>query len=155
MKSFVVLTSGTTAFLNLPTFASYAFRPSKKTRSSPSFSASAFTSFGFRCFPPPTTPCSLTRRLSGTPKETNSGRAFTLKRGKSEPVPSDHLKSIFLKPGYCFVALMYFLRLLSSPPRVPLIPCLEIKIRPLRLSISHSVCCHSRTASGSATGANP
>ena len=50
---------------------------------------------------------------------------FDRKTGKVFGAPSDHLNSMFLKPGYWRVSLVYALTALISPPSVPLIPCLE------------------------------
>ena len=151
MKSLVVEVSGTTASLNLPIFASKAFRPSKKT-TSPRSSTNRLTSSGLRCFPPPTTPLSSTFTSVGRPKVTSSALTFTLSLGKSESVPSDHLKSIPLKPSNSRVLRTYRLSADMAPPRVPLIPWSEIRIRPLRPSASQRSRCQSRIASGSAIG---
>ena len=152
MKSWVVRTSGTMAFLNLPISASMALRPSKKTTSSPRSSTSLFTSSGFRCTPPPITPFSSTFSSSGAPKATISSRTFTDRRGKSSAEPADHLNSIFLKPGNSRVRRTYCLQLASEPPTVPLMPCLLMRMRPLSSSCSHSARCHSITAVGSSIG---
>ena len=154
-KSWVVWTSGTIAFLNFPILASNAFLPSKKTTSSPLSATSWSTAFGFRCLPPLVTPRSVTVIASGALKATSSSLTRTLSFGKSLPVPIDHLKSIFLKPVYCLVVFTYFFRADMSPPRVPLMPCLEIRMRPFRPRLSHRFCCHSLTASGSEIGAKP
>ena len=155
MKSLLLSTSGTIAFLNLPILASKALRPSKKTTSSPRSSTNLSTSYGFRCFPPFTTPFISTSISAGLPKATSSSFTRTFSLGKSFPVPDDHLKSIFLKPGYFLVVFTYFLSADISPPTVPLIPCFETKILPLMFNDSQSACCHKRTASGSAIGVKP
>ena len=155
IKSCEVSTSGTMAFLNLPIFASKALRPSKKTTSSPRSSTSLLTWAGFRCLPPLVTPDLSTLTSSGALKATSSGRFLTDRRGKSLPVPSDHLKSILPKPGYSRVWRTYFFSAIMSPPRVPLMPCSETMMRPFRPRDSQRVFCQSFRATGSATGAKP
>ena len=155
MKSRDVVTSGMTAFLNFPIFASNALRPSKKTTSSPRSSTSFCTSYGFRCLPPPTTPASFTLITEGSPNATSSSFSRATRRGNSFPVPSDHLKSIFLNPGYFLVRATYFLRDSISPPTVPLIPWREMRMRPFIPRDSHSVSCHKRTAAVSSIGVKP
>ncbi|CAB4562085.1 unannotated protein [freshwater metagenome] len=147
--------SGTTAFLNLPMRASKALRPSKNTTSSPRSSTSLFTAAGLRCLPPLVMPDFSTMISSGVVKATSSLRFLTDRRGKSLPVPSDHLKSILPKPGNSLVARTYFLRSDILPPRVPLMPCFETMMRPFRFSDSQRVFCQSFIAIGSATGAKP
>lgn len=123
MKSGVRRTSGTTASRNFPMRASNALRPSKNTTSSPRCSTSSCNAVGERCSPPPMTPEVSTFNSSGTPKVTISSRTRTLRRGKSLPSPSDHLKSMSLNAGYSRVTLMYRLIAAKLPPTVPLIPC--------------------------------
>ncbi|MNW59624.1 hypothetical protein D3C74_375540 [compost metagenome] len=77
---------------------------------------------------------------------------MTDRRGKSRPVPSDHLTSIPAKPGYCLVVLTYCLRFSTVPPSVALMPCSETMTRPVRFHCSPSERCHSCTARGSASG---
>ena len=153
-KSGVVSTSGMTAFLNLPMRASYALLPSKKTTSSPRSATSWLTSTGLRCTPPPMIPFSLTLISSGTPNVTISSRTRISIRGKSLPMPSDHLKSMVLKAGNSLVTRTYFLIDDNDPPTVPLMPSFEMMIRPLRSRRSQSARCHRRIASGSASGVN-
>ena len=67
-------------------------------------------------------------------------------------MPVDHFMSRPLNPEYSRVARAYRFNASSSPPTVPLIPCGEMRMRPVSPSDDASACCHSRTASGSAIG---
>ena len=102
--------------------------------------------------PPPTTPSAVMVMVSGALNVTSSGRTFTLSRGKSLPTPSDHFTSTCSNGSYSRSPRTYAFTSRMSPPTVALIPCSETMIRPVTLHCLASVSCHSRTASGSASG---
>ena len=157
IKSCVVRTSGTIAFLKRPTSASHQLRPSKKTTSSPRSATSSLTFSGVRCSPPPTTPDSSTSVSSASPNATSSSRSSSTPQfwkisnflplvpdGQSHELVrvvhrhSRYHRSISHRDQTSLWFCAGLLARVISPPTVPLMPCLLMMMRPRRPRRSHS-----------------